>query len=193
GVDPQHQYSGLARLTWQISPRQKLSGYYDRIHKVRGAAMSPGDDQTTSSVVWNSPLYTTNMVKYTSTVSSKMLIEGGFSSNIERYNNMYQEGIEKAYGSPEWLGTARHSIDSGASTNTASAAQYGSYPDRYNMQAAASYFTGTNSSTVGVRASWGPHSQNSRGNADPYQNYTTNATTGLPVPSTVTLLASPAV
>src|SRR5262249_21235980 len=28
GVDPQHQYSGLARLTWQISPRQKLSGYY---------------------------------------------------------------------------------------------------------------------------------------------------------------------
>ena len=30
GVDPQHQYSGLARLTWQISPRNKLSGYYDR-------------------------------------------------------------------------------------------------------------------------------------------------------------------
>src|SRR5262245_12841323 len=36
GVDPNHQYSGLARMTWQISPRQKISGYYDRIHKVRG-------------------------------------------------------------------------------------------------------------------------------------------------------------
>src|SRR5437016_4882274 len=54
GVDPQHQYSGLARMTWQISPRNKLSGYYDRIHKVRQGAMGPGDDQTTSSVVWNS-------------------------------------------------------------------------------------------------------------------------------------------
>src|SRR5499427_6517836 len=103
GTDPQHQYSGLARLTWQISPRNKLSGYYDRIHKVRSAAMQPGDDQTTSSVVWNSPLYTTNMIKYTSTVSSKLLVEGGFSSNIERYNNLYQPGIEKDYGSAAWL------------------------------------------------------------------------------------------
>src|SRR5258705_7927928 len=106
-----------------MSPRNKLSGYYDRIHKVREAAMSPGDDQTTSSVVWNSPLYTTNMIKYTSTVSNKLLVEGGFSSNVERYNNMYQPGIEKQYGSPEWFATARHSIDGGASTNTSSGAQ----------------------------------------------------------------------
>ena len=138
GVDPQHQYSGLGRVTWQISPRNKLSGYYDRIHKARGAAMAPGDDQTTSSVFWNSPLYTTNMLKYTSTVSSKLLIEGGFSSNIERYNNLYQPGIEKPYGSAAWFATARHNVDGGASTNTAATAEYGSYPDRYNAQASAS-------------------------------------------------------
>jgi hypothetical protein len=191
GVDPNHQYSGLARITWQISPRNKLSGYYDRIHKVRGAAMSGGDDQTTSSVVWNSPLYTTNMIKYTSTVSSKLLVEGGFSSNIERYNNLYQPGIEKEYGTPAWFANARHSVDNGASTNTASATQYGSYPDRYNMQASASYVTGSNSIKVGFQDSWGPYNQNLRANADLYQNYTTSATTGLPVPSTVTLLATP--
>jgi hypothetical protein len=190
GVDPQHQYSGLGRITWQISPRNKLSGYYDRIHKVRSAAMSPGDDQTTSSVVWNSPLYTTNMIKYTSTVSSKLLIEGGFSSNVERYNNMYQPGIEKDYGSAAWLANARHVIDGGASTNTASGAQYGSYPDRYNMQASASYVTGTQAFKVGFQDSWGPYNQNLRANADLYQNYTTNATTGLPQPATVTLLAT---
>ncbi len=193
GIDPQHQYSGLVRLTWQISPRNKLSGYYDRIHKIRGAAMNPGDDQTTSSVVWNSPLYTTNMIKYTSTVSSKLLIEGGFSSNIERYNNLYQPGIEQERGTPAWFASARHSIDAAASTNTASAAQYGSYPDRYNMQGSASYVTGTQAIKVGFQDSWGPYNQNSRGNADLYQNYTTSATTGLPVPSTVTLLASPSV
>src|SRR5262249_50355479 len=67
GVDEQHQYSALARLTWQMSPRNKLSGYMDRIHKVRGGAMDPGDDQKTSSVRWNSPNYTTATVKYTST------------------------------------------------------------------------------------------------------------------------------
>jgi hypothetical protein len=179
GVDPQHQYSGLGRLTWQISPRQKLSAYYDRIHKVRSAAMSAGDDQTTSSVVWNSPLYTTNAIKYTSTVSSKLLVEGGFSSNLERYNNMYQPGIEKNYGSAAWLGTAKHCVDPSvasaaaqtcASTNTASGAQYGSYPDRYNFQGSASYVTGSHAFKIGFQDSFGPFNQNLRANADLYQN-----------------------
>src|SRR5262245_21962668 len=108
GVDSQHQYSALARLTWQVSPSNTLSAYMDRIHKVRGAAMAPGDDQTSSSVRWNSPNYTTATVKYTSTVSSRLLIEGGYSTNIERYNNLYADGVEKPYGSAEWLATARH-------------------------------------------------------------------------------------
>jgi Carboxypeptidase regulatory-like domain len=189
GVDPQHQYSGLARLTWQISPRNKLSGYYDRIHKARGAAMNPGDDQTTSSVVWNSPLYTTNMLKYTSTVTSKLLVEGGFSSNIERYNNLYPAGIEQPYGSAAWLANAHHVVDTTGSTNTAPGAEYGSYPDRYNMQASTSYITGSQAFKVGFQDSWGPYNQNLRANADLYQNYVTNAA-GIAAPSTVTLLAT---
>jgi hypothetical protein len=200
GVDQQHQYSGLGRVTWQMSARNKLSGYYDRIHKVRQGAMGPGDDRTTSSVRWNSPLYTTNMIKYTSTVSSKLLVEGGFSSNLERYNNMYQPGIEKEYNSAAWFGTAKHCIDPSvaaaaaqtcASTNTASGAQYGSYPDRYNAQAAASYVTGSHAFKVGFQDSWGPYNQNLRANADLYQNYVT--TNGIPQPQTVTLLATPVI
>ena len=190
GVDPQHQYSGLGRITWQISPRQKLSGYYDRIHKARGAAMNPGDDQTTSSVVWNSPLYTTNDLKYTATVSSKLLVEGGFSSNIERYNNLYAVGIEQPYGTAAWLANAHHTVDGTASSNTAALAEYGSYPDRYNLQGSASYITGSQAIKVGVQDSWGPYNQTLRANGDLYQNYLTNPATGLPAPSTVTLLAT---
>src|SRR6185369_11607426 len=107
GQDPNHQYSALARLTWQMSPRNKLSGYYDRIHKVRLAAMSAGDDQTTSSVVWNSPLYTTNMIKYTSTVSSKLLVKVGFKDSWGPYNqtlranaDLYQNYLTNAQGIP---------------------------------------------------------------------------------------------
>jgi len=129
------------------------------------------------------------MVKYTSTVTSKFLIEGGFSSNIERYNNLYQPGIEKEYGTPAWFGNARHNIDTGGSTNTASTAEYGSYPDRYNAQASASYITGSQAIKFGFQDSWGPYNQSLRANADLYQNYVTNAA-GLAVPSTVTLLAS---
>ena len=185
GVDPQHQYSALARLTWQISPRNKLSGYYDRIHKVRGAAMAPGDDETTSSVRWNSPLYTTNMIKYTSTVSSKLLVEGGFSSNLERYNNLYSEGIEKTYGSADWLAHARHADSQLGTQAVASAAETGQYPDRYNLQASASYVTGTHSIKVGFQDSFGVFNHTYYANADLYQNYLSGK------PSTVTLLNTP--
>jgi Carboxypeptidase regulatory-like domain len=187
GVDPQHQYSGLGRLTWQVSPRNKLAGYYDRVHKSRGNAMAPGDDQTTSSVVWNSPLYTTNSVKWTSTVSNKLLIEGGFSSNLERYNNLYQPGIEQPVGSI--LG-ARH-VDSGAGTTWgASGFEYGSYPDRYNMQGSATYVTGSHSIKIGVQDSWGHYNQTGYANASLYQNYTQVA--GVETSQTVTVYALPA-
>jgi hypothetical protein len=187
GVDPQHQYSGLVRLTWQASPRNKLSVYIDRIHKVRGAAMTPGDDRTTSSVVWNSPLYMTNAVKWTSTVTNKLLLEGGYSSNIERYNNLYQRGLEQPAGSI--LG-ARH-VDSGAGlTWGASGTENGTYPDRYNAQASASYVTGSHNTKIGFQDSWGHFHQTGRANADLYQNY--NQVAGVETGQTVTLYATPA-
>src|SRR5437867_5398520 len=186
GVDPQTINSGLGRLTWQVSPRNKLSAYIDRIHKTRGAAMDPGDDQATAAVVWNSPLYMTNTIKWTSTVTNKLLLEAGYSSNIERYNNLYQPGIEKPYGSAEWLAQARH-VDAAAGTRwMASAAEYGSYPDRYNAQASASYITGSHTFRAGFQDSWGPYNQTLFANADLYQNYQ------LGNPITVTLLATPA-
>ena len=146
-----------------MSPRNKLSGYYDRIHKVRGAAMNPGDDQTTSSVRWNSPLYTTNMVKYTSTVSNKLLIEGGFSSNIERYNNLYPQGIEQPYGSAAWLAGA-HGTPISTSNATFDGRRRRRVPASIRtattLQASASYITGTHSIKFGFQDSWGvvqPH------------------------------------
>jgi hypothetical protein len=185
GVDPQHQYSGLFRMTWQVSPRNKLSGYYDRIHKVRGAAMAPGDDQTTSSVRWNSPNYSTNMIKYTSPVTNRLLLEGGFSSNVERYNNMYAEGIEKPYGSAAWLANARHADAQLGTSSVASTVETGQYPDRYNLQASASYVTGTHSLKAGFQDSFGVFNHNYRANGDLYQNYLSGR------PSTVTLYNTP--
>ena len=185
GVDAQHQYSALARLTWQVSPRNKLSAYMDRIHKVRGAAMSPGDDQATSSVRWNSPNYTTATVKWTSAVSNKMLIEGGYSTNIERYNNLYAEGVEKPYGSAEWLATARHYDSTFGRRWVTSDRETGQYPDRYNAQGSASYITGTHSIKFGFQDSWGVFNHTYRANADLYQNYVNVA------PATVTLYNTP--
>ena len=73
GVDPQSINSAQARIIWQISQKNKLSVYNDRIGKNRGAAMTAGFDPATASQVWNSPIYTTGAVKLTSTVTNRIL------------------------------------------------------------------------------------------------------------------------
>ncbi|HZR23540.1 MAG TPA: TonB-dependent receptor [Vicinamibacterales bacterium] len=190
GVDEQHQYSGLARLTWQISSKNKLSAYMDRIHKARGAAMSPGYDQTTAGVVWNSPLYYTTAVKLTSTLSSKLLLEVGYSSNIERYNNLYEPGIRQEYLTPAYIASAAH-VDStdGFTFAGATGAQNGQYPDRYNVQGAMSYITGSHSVKVGFQDSWGLFRHTYYSNADLFQNYTVQG--GVLAPFSVTLEDTP--
>ncbi len=185
GVDSQHQYSGMSRLTWQVSPRNKFGVYMDRIHKIRGAAMSPGYDQTTASVRWNSPLYMTNSIKWSSTVSNKLLIEGGYSSNIERYNNLYAVGVEQPYGSAAWFANAAHNDSVLGTQWVAAPDQTGQYPDRYNAQASASYVTGSQNIKVGFQNSWGLFNHWYSANGDLRQTYQNGA------PFTVTVLDTP--
>jgi hypothetical protein len=131
GVDPQKINSLQVRVTWQISPKNKLSVYNDRILKDRGAAMTAGFDPATASIVWTSPIYTTGSAKFTSTVTNRILVEGGASFNYERYNQLYQPGIEKVPGTPEWY-TAINKQDASTLTNyNAGVNQAGQYPDRF--------------------------------------------------------------
>jgi Carboxypeptidase regulatory-like domain len=186
GIDRQTIDNGTVHLTWQVSPRNKFAAYMDREHKSRGAAMSPGDDPVTSAVVWNSPMYMIVTGKWTSTVTNKLLIDGGYSSSFFSYGNLYEPGIEQPYGSAAWLAGARHADAVLGTTSNASAAETFNYPHRYNFQGAASYVTGTHSVKVGFQDSFGSFTQNARANGDLYQNYLNG------VPSTVTLLATPA-
>ena len=58
------------------------------------------------SLRWFSPAYHTSSVKWTSPVSRQMLLEAGWSSNLEYYTNSYQEGVEQPRFSPGWLAGA---------------------------------------------------------------------------------------
>jgi hypothetical protein len=184
GVDDQTINSALARLTWQVSPRNKLSFYHDRIHKDRAGAMNPGDDQTTAAIHWNSPIYMTGTAKWTSTVSNRLLVEGGYSTNIERYNNLYQDGIEHAFGTTLWYSTATRQ-DTGYGTRyVAGAPETGQFPDRYNAQASASYVTGSHNLKFGFQDSWGKFRHTYHANGDLAEIFISGK------PSTVTLYAT---
>ncbi len=180
GVDNQKINSVLGRATWQVSPRNKLSFYADKLWKTRGSAMAAGDDPDTSSVVWTSPLYLTTTAKWTSAVSNKLLIEGGWSSNNERYENLNQPGLGQSWGTAAWLAGAPYRDIGFATTSHAisvatGGGEYQKSPDRYNLQGSASYVTGSHNIKVGVQDSWGRDGNTLRQNADLVQIYQNGA------------------
>ena len=194
GIDDQRIKSGLARVTWQVSPRHKFAAYWDEIDKFRGHAMTAGDDYDTASVVWNSPAYHTASAKWTSTMSPKLLIEGGYSNNTEDYTNEYQPGLAKPRGSADWYaGASRRDLDLISTTRTPLIANVSTQsPLRYNVQASASYVTGSHNTKVGVQRTWGHFGHTKDVNADLVQQYR-SATTGIPftVPNSVLVYNTP--
>jgi len=108
GIDDQYQLSGQARVTWQVSPKHQLTAYYDKLSKNRGHAMAAGYDPATASNVWGPPKYEVKQGKWTSTLSDKMLFELGSSIVDDARTTLYQEGITKDYGTPEWFANAAH-------------------------------------------------------------------------------------
>jgi hypothetical protein len=166
GVDPQSIRSVQVRFTWQMSPKNKLAVYNDRLLKNRGSAMTAGFDPKTAGIVWNSPIYTTGSLKFSSTISNHIFFESGFSTNYERYNTLYQPGIEKAPFTPEWYNVINKS-DSGRGTQwNAGATNQGMYPDRFAAMAAVSYVTGTHNVKFGVQDTWGRYRQFRSANGD---------------------------
>jgi hypothetical protein len=185
GIDDQHIKSALLRVTWQVSPKNKLGVYYDRVAKDRGHGMNAGDDPATASQIWVSPNYGTGSVKWTSTVTNRMLVEGGYSFNIERYYISNQPGIIQQRGTPAWYaGGSRRDLNLGTRYSSL-AAEQGQYPDRYNLQGSISYVTGSHNIKTGAQWNWGPYRRTRVANADLVQRYLSG------VPNAVEILNTP--
>jgi hypothetical protein len=175
GVSDEKMDNPVVRITWQMSERNKLAVYNDRALRLRGHAMGALTEPTTASVIWNTPTFATGSIKWTRTASSKLLLENGFSFNRERYDNLYQPGILAERGTPEWYRNVRKNDLSTGLLWNASGAQLGNYPDRYNLQSAASYVTGSHNVKVGVMYQWGYYRRYNNANADLYQTYNNGA------------------
>jgi hypothetical protein len=199
GIDDQFIASALLRLTWQITPKLKLGAYQDEINKYRGHDMQSNWDPETAAGQWFSPAYHTNQAKLSYTATSRLLLEGGFSSNLEYYTNSPQDGTDFLRGTPEWFNnTFQHEADLGGAKRTmgltcASPTTCTPYttqsPSRYNWQAAASYVTGSHNIKAGVQYQRGRFLHSQKTNGDLQQIYR-SASTGVPfsVPSQVILL-----
>ena len=182
GSDYNYIRQGLARLTYQLNSRNKLSAYYDRIEKFRGHDMQSNIDPETASTVWTSPNYSTGSVKWTGTLSSRMLAELGYSQNTEWYHTTGQPGIAKERFSEEWLATASKTGSGtalGYRTTAPSTLGNAQFPTRQNIQGSVSYVTGQHNIKAGFQWQWGKFSHMADANADLTQQYTTFAVSSI--------------
>lgn len=185
GISDEKMANPVVRLTWQASERNKIALYTDRALRLRGHAMGSLTDPNTASVIWNTPNFSTGSLKWTSTLSSKLLLEVGTSFNRERYDNLYQPGIFAERNTPAWYRNVRKDDISTGFLWNASGAQLGNYPDRYNVQGSISYVSGAHNVKVGVMDQFGSYRRYNNANADLYQTYQNG------VPLRVTVLNTP--
>ncbi len=169
----QYVRSALLRLTGQLTPRNKLSAYFQRIWKFKGHELGPGTDVETASVVRypKHALYYVGQVKYTSTISPRLLFEAGYSTNIERLSTKYQPGIEKTPFTPEWYAqAAKQDVVRNTLTN-AGLSQSANLPNMYLLASSLSYVTGTHNVKGGFNMAFGRVGYQYTANADLVQIY----------------------
>lgn len=185
GVSDEKMANPVVRLTWQASERNKFAVYMDRALRLRGHAMGSLTDPNTASVIWHTPQFTTGSAKWTSTLSSKLLLETGLSFNREYYDNLYQPGVYAERGTAAWYRNVRKDDTSTGFLWNASSAQLGNYPDRFVYQGSLSYVTGAHNIKFGAMDQWGKYRRYNNANADLYQTYQNGA------PLRVTVLNTP--
>jgi hypothetical protein len=201
----QHQYvrDALLRLTYQAGQKTKVSSYLERIWKHKDPELLSGYNPITASDIRDPmhALYYVGQAKVTSTLTNKLLLEVGFSTNIERYSARYQPAIEAIAAQPfsaAWYSNVTHTASNGTIWGAAPGGSTGTYPDRRVISGALSYVTGSHSLKAGAQWSFGVDGNSQVRTGDLVQNYLDAAgkscTEGVPgtcVPNTVTVYNTP--
>ena len=180
GIEDQWIYNLMGRLTWQANAKTKLTSYFDRYPKFKGHEMGALTDPETAARrrEWQHAMYYTTQAKVTSTLTSRLLLEGGYSSNVEYFTGRYQPGIEKERATPEWYSQTGHEELVGYGTvtpyrywNGLSTPANGTDPRKHVLSTSISYVTGTHAVKTGVQWGFGPYITTGNLNGDLVQLY----------------------
>ena len=125
--------------------------------------------------------------RWTSSVTSHLLLQAGWSLDKLDYAVTYQPGIQKTPFSPEWYANASR-VDTVLLTRSFAGPVNNYYKfDRYAWNASGAYIAGAHQIKFGVQDSSGPAFANSIANGDAYYNFQNG------VPVNVTVFDTPTV
>jgi hypothetical protein len=165
-IDNASLRSGVMRLTTQLGQKNKVAGYLDRIRKFRGhenAAPAGYAIAGEATDIRAPKQYYTSEIKWTSTVTSKLLYELGFAINNESYSLTPQPDSENVIPRRDTtLQTAFGAYDGGV---------YYREPIRKTVVSSASYVTGSHAFKAGIQYGFGYFWRQRRETADLIQLY----------------------
>ena len=168
GVDDTWNRSNAARLTWQATQRHKFTAYYDLQNRFTGHwFIGQGGifGLTTPEASWvqTTPTGYLWQVKWTSAMTSRMLLEAGMSNYSQEYTRLPQPGIT----------STNLSVRDAATGRRINAAPY--YSEHWSTLrtyiASMSYVTGSHALKVGMNLSEGPRHERATVNGDMTLNF----------------------
>ncbi len=193
-IDDARITSGMARLTARFGEKHKLAGYLDRIRKFRGHENSAPAGYAIAGEATDiraPKQYYTSEIKYTGTLTSKFLLEGGFAINNESYdltplNVDSVPPLEQGGRTPtNALFIPKRDVVLQTSFDQYDGGVYYREPIRKTFVGAASYVTGSHNIKAGIQYGYGYFWRQRRMAADLIQLYRTG------VPSQVIIYNTP--
>ena len=192
----------LGRVTWQISQKNKLAVFFERTWKRKGKDFGFGaDPRSGTQRDPNKAHYGVGQGKFTSTLTSKILFEAGYSSSYQHWTgfNIPEVRLDRYLANgqinPAWLNNARREsnalmitprcayafgctawISNGQDQRTADAG--------FRVVSSMSYVTGSHNFKVGFSDSFGPVHVFTDRQADLVQTYNNGQPTSVTVYTT---------
>jgi hypothetical protein len=135
-----------------MTSKNKITAYHDRYPKFKLHELGAFYDPETAAYRRDQhhALYATGQVKWTSTVTNKVLLETGFATNIEYLTILAQPGIAQPRYSPGWYtNIGKYDLLTTKAYDGVPAPTYGIFPAKYMISTSASYVTGSHSIKTG--------------------------------------------
>ena len=198
GVEDAWIASYVVRATFQATPKNKFAATFQRNYKYKGHEITVAQTGTplnpdVSSSRRDPLLYYIASFKYQSTISSKLLFEAGYITDILHYSDYYQPGIRADRGTPDWFSRVSHFNISTNFRTVAGQLEQLIVPNQDTAATSLTYVTGSHNIKVGMQWGFGSNGYSTNINADLYQNYQNQTVNGVTreVPVSVTVFNSP--
>jgi hypothetical protein len=150
GTETQENGSMDLRLTWQISPRNKISGYYNFAPRNTNHWTLVSTIQPDASNLQNLPVNHFETVTFRSTISSRLLFEAAAGNMTETWTREPVEDSETSKGYPVTEQTTGINFRAYAGTFSRN------YTSLRSYRSSLSYVTGSHAFKVGMTLQEGP-------------------------------------